>query len=266
MRRFTTATLLGLCSWLNLAASAQGQVVTNATINATDNIFGSGHSGANATPAPGGGGGGTAPTGYALTVGAGRILTFSSVTGTISIDGGGHVTGPDGGTYAAAENVDSFNGISGVQHLTKAGFLVGVFVGATEPADPAPAKLVFSDAGGSGSTATTFTALAPLLNQTFFIGDGLTGTGSGTVQQFAVPATATRLFMGFADGSFFVGPPGAYVDNQGSLSASFSVVPVPEPGTFALVGLGLAAVICGRRRGAQARGVPTPALVSETQR
>jgi hypothetical protein len=251
MKRHFAVMVLGLGAWLALAAPAMGQVVSNATVNATDNIFGAGHSGANATPAPGGGGGGTAPTGYALAPGTGRTLTFSGVTGNISINGGGTVTGPDGGTYAAAENIDSFNGISGIQHTTKAGFLVGVFVGATEPADPAPAKLVFSDAGGGGSTATSFTALAPLVVQTFFVGDGRTGTGSGAVQQFAVPDTATRLFLGFADGSFFVGPPGAYVDNQGSLTASFSVSPVPEPGTLALTGLGLAAALYGRRRAAK---------------
>jgi hypothetical protein len=32
-----------------------------------------------------------------------------------------------------------------------------------------------------------------------FIGDGLTGTGSGAVQQFTVPAGATRVALGSSD-------------------------------------------------------------------
>ncbi|HEY3242752.1 MAG TPA: hypothetical protein VGM03_05305 [Phycisphaerae bacterium] len=40
----------------------------------------------------------------------------------------------------------------------------------------------------------------PGLRQPFFIGDGLTGTGSGAVQQFLVPDGATRLFLGTIDG------------------------------------------------------------------
>jgi hypothetical protein len=41
--------------------------------------------------------------------------------------------------------------------------------------------------------------LAPGLKQIFFIGDGLTGTGSGSIQTFHIPAGATRLFLGTMD-------------------------------------------------------------------
>jgi hypothetical protein len=52
------------------------------------------------------------------------------------------------------------------------------------------------------------------LNQVFFIGDGLTGNGTGTVQQFVIPAGATRLYLGSADGA------GANYNNSGSFSVS----------------------------------------------
>jgi hypothetical protein len=52
------------------------------------------------------------------------------------------------------------------------------------------------------------------LGQVFFIGDGL--TNDGVRQIFKVPANATRLFLGVADGMGFVGRPGAYEDNDGS--------------------------------------------------
>src|SRR5262249_26043566 len=61
---------------------------------------------------------------------------------------------------------------------------------------PAPARLDFS---GSG-IGMSFPSLAPGLKQPFFIGDGKTGTGVGSVQQFIVPAGATRFFLGTVDG------------------------------------------------------------------
>jgi hypothetical protein len=70
--------------------------------------------------------------------------------------------------------------------------LLGVFLDASVPGGQAPASL---DASGSND----FTTLAPLLRQVFFIGDGLTGTGTGAVQRFTVPAGATRLALGSSD-------------------------------------------------------------------
>jgi len=101
-------------------------------------------------------------------------------------------------------------------------FLVGVFTDGTEPADPAPIRLDF----GAGGITDAFTTLAPELNQVFFIGDGLTGTGSGAAQQFTAPSTATHLYLGFADATQFGDPtglPGDYGDNMGSLEATFDI-------------------------------------------
>jgi hypothetical protein len=111
-------------------------------------------------------------------------------------------------------------------------------------------NLVDQIVGGSGLThgvngdrvsarrplGTSFLSLSPQIGQLFFVGDGLTGTGSGSVQQFLVPPTATRLYLGFADAVGYMGLPGQYQDNVGILNASFQIV--PEPRTWALLSLG----------------------------
>ena len=55
-------------------------------------------------------------------------------------------------------------------------------------------------------------------DQSFFVGDGLTGTGTGTVQRFVIPEGATALYLGFADGNYFAGDPSWYSDNTGSIA------------------------------------------------
>lgn len=177
----------------------------------------------------------------ALNPGAGRVLTFSSVTG--SIDPANTPHGPDGGPFVGTGvDITSFGPISGVVDNTNFSLaLMGVFVTVNPaPNVGAPARLDFT---GNHS----FTSLSPLINQSFFIGDGLTGTGSGTTQQFFVPDTASFLMLGFADsassGTAFIGNPSFYGDNHGSLSATYNVVgaaaAAPEPGTLALLSIGL---------------------------
>jgi hypothetical protein len=82
---------------------------------------------------------------------------------------------------------------------------------------PAPAGLDFTSIG------TSFASLSPLLDQVFFIGDGLTGDGSGSVQQFIVPTGATVLYLGISDAPGYQGDPGAYGDNGGAFTTSFDV-------------------------------------------
>ena len=128
--------------------------------------------------------------------------------------------------------------------ITAAGrsmFLTGVFLADSLPGS-APSSLSY----GSNS-AYQLSSYSPLLGQVFFIGDGLTGNGSGSAQKFYVPDGATRLYLGFVDGWGFSGTPGYYNDNSGSLTFSAtlsgntggSVGETPEPATYALLGAGL---------------------------
>jgi Ca2+-binding RTX toxin-like protein len=71
---------------------------------------------------------------------------------------------------------------------------------------------------------TSFSSLSPQLGQVFFIGDGLTGNGTGSRQSFIAPLGATRLYLGIPDGEFLRGVPGQYQDNGGSFAVSGEVV------------------------------------------
>ena len=114
-----------------------------------------------------------------------------------------------GGVIATNSN----NGISGATWPINA--LVGVFLDASQPSlSAAPASLDF--------TSTSFTTLSPQLRQAFFIGDGLTGTGTGTTQTFIVPAGATRLFLGTSDGF-------GWFNNSGSFAVTVTAGGVIGP-------------------------------------
>lgn len=173
-----------------------------------------------------------------ISVIAGHILTFSA-SGTTSVDGSCFVSNADGGCYT-----DEFgfspgpaNGIS-LAHVPSDG-LVGVFVGAAGPSGPTPAALDFTGANAS------FLSLAPVLDQQFFIGDGLTGTGTGSVQQFLVPTGATTLYLAVSDSV------GGSTGNLGSLSATVSDLgpaPTPEPGSLGLLAAAAGGLVFVRRR------------------
>lgn len=143
----------------------------------------------------------------------GTTLTFTA-TGGVDFAGAPPSTPPDGGGVFTTSPSD---GISGATWPVNA--LVGVFLDNNLPTSgPAPADLDF---GGTG-IGTAFTTLSPALKQVFFIGDGLTGTGSGSAQTFVVPAGATRLFLGVSDG---VG----WFNNSGSFSVTVAVGAAPPP-------------------------------------
>jgi hypothetical protein len=195
---------------LGLAASGGGGIPAAYSsdsaprpVLATANIFGAGYGD---TPAPGGGGGGTQPPGWGLPAGSGRVVTFPRVTGTVSpVESSEPFNGPEG-SGSGSTDIETWRGISGILHGRNGMFLAGVFLTDGAPTLPAPPRLDFT-------AKERFETIAPLIGQTFFIGDG-------SNRRYEVPASATRLYLGFADaynGVFWHGQPGYYSNNRGHL-------------------------------------------------
>ncbi len=167
-------------------------------------------------------GGDTAPANSPVSVSglsfiAGNSITFSttgSTDGTICVVGN-----PDG---CSSFSTGPANGISTYSGPFNA--LIGLFTNNTVPSGAAPAGLPQN---------TSFSSVSPLLNQVFFIGDGLTGTGTGSTQTFVIPTGATRLFLADSDIT------GGNFNNGGSFSARVNDNVVgsstPEPATFLLM-------------------------------
>jgi hypothetical protein len=95
------------------------------------------------------------------------------------------------------------------------GALIGVFLGSGVPSPTAPASVDFS--GGARDLAQ----LSPLLQQPFFIGSGL--TSSGTRKSIIPPAGGTRLFLGVMDRS------SCNSDNTGSFQVTVAGLAPFEP-------------------------------------
>jgi hypothetical protein len=212
------------------------------TVAGSANIFGAGH----ASPPASLYGSGTLPSEWTFAPGSGQVLTFSSVSGQVNCCGGydNEWSGPDGNPdfYGYGTDINSTGGIAGIQYMGRRMFMVGVFLDANEPTDPAPDRMIFT----SPNDIATF---SPLLNQVFFIGDGLMTDGT-TAQLFNVPAGAGRLYLGFADGFYFAGNPDTYDDNIGALSAAFEISggeATPEPGSAVLAIAGMA-ILAARLR------------------
>lgn len=185
-------------------------------IAGTSNIYGAGASAAVID--------GTTPPSVTFPAAAGQVLRFTGVNGSTRIDsgtdnGGNGANGPDGGTYQAPVNIAPAGGLSGFK-ASRTGALVGVFLVGGSPG-VAPATLDFTT-----SNSTNFTSLSPLIGQVFFVGDGL--TADGKPQDFNVPATARRLYLGIADGSSSGGAPGGYANNDGQFDASFQLSTPPR--------------------------------------
>jgi hypothetical protein len=249
MRSVLVSVILGLTA-LSMSAFAVAFVAP-----AGSNIFAAGFG----TTAVVGDGSGTLPPSITFAAGGGT-LTFSGVTGTVSCGPycineptGPTSNGPNGTSYngmqAGATNINApGNGISGITFVGRELFLVAVFLDNNTPSGPGPANWVYNP-----NFADDATQYSPGIAQVFDIGNGLTGGPNnppGVIQTYNVPVTATRLFFGFADANGFVGAPGFYGDNTGSISGNvnLSLAPAPEPRTVLLVGLGFVALAVLRRK------------------
>jgi hypothetical protein len=168
-------------------------------------------------------------------------------SGSVSFCSGCGTNGPDGDSSVWAGF--SYNGISGITNVPGRS-LIAAFTSDTEPSNPAPASLDF------GVIGTNFAALAPQLDQLFFIGDGVTADGFS--QTIIVPAGATRLYMGFVDGYTYQDTPDGYDDNSGVLSVTVNALPVCDPPPSGLVawwpGDGTAVDVVGAQNGTLTNG------------
>jgi hypothetical protein len=253
MKRRLTVAAAVMAGLMGLTVPATAAIVV---VDATENIFGAGHP---APPFNGAGTEGDLPTLALSGLSAGQVVTFNSVTGsTACTTTVGHPClgpiGPDGAdlTFSVGAqtgtDIDATAGtnvgISGIVFDGRQMFLAGVFIGDSEPTGLGPARLNYNTTDDPNALT-----VSPLLGQTFFVGDGRVGLDNpgGALQQFIVPVGGTRLFLGFLD-SFdnFVGFPGAYTDNSGSLTVDVSSV--PEPGTVVLMGLGFLGVALLRKK------------------
>ena len=223
MRMSLTAVSLLLSTALTAVAYGKSVMVS---VSAQANIYGAGQ-----TTAPGGG---ELPPSIALTGGE-HCLTFTRVKGSLKHVKGStrcstvegcitldlkepehtHLNDPDGGgAYPPTSSNTGYKKISGIT-APLAGYLVGVFVHERGPGGTTPAALDFTTGAGTG-----FTNIAPELDQTFFIGDGLTGDDTGTLQTFTVPHGARTLYLGISDACGFNGAPGCYFDNEGTFEVT----------------------------------------------
>jgi hypothetical protein len=165
---------------------------------------------------------GIAPVVYSFPARGLQTLTFASVSGTWTNSPVVPPFGPDGIDQPPNLFIKGAGPLGGYGSTDFVGGMVGIFLENSLPASAPPALQFYVSNSSDGGIQTDFKTLSPKIGEVFFIGDGLTGTGSGEVQVFAVPVTATHLYLGFVD-SCNNTVPGCYSDNSGSLTAIFQL-------------------------------------------
>lgn len=175
---------------------------------------------------------GSAPAVFTFRAGPGQVLKFSSVSGSWVCGTGNPEYGPDGtstgncyhaGGQSYQNPIGPFAGYATTDFVEA---LTGMFLEDSLPVSPPPPTRFYIQDNSQGGVPTDSLILSPRIGQVFFIGDGRTGTGTGGLQVFRVPPTATHLYLGYTDncGYWINTTPGCYSDNAGSLTAVFSIV------------------------------------------
>jgi hypothetical protein len=180
----------------------------------------------------------------AINVSLGGTVTFT-VTGEVSNTPTLQGLTPDG-AGPVPHTAGAENGVANVTAPLNS--LIGVFLDATQPslAGPAPAGLTFAT-----PAELSYAALSPGLRQPFFIGDGLTGTGSGTQQAVNIPPGATRLYLGTMDGFGWFNNAGQFnvTVTQATAAPSAPLEPIPLTiAPLAALALAVAGLVMLRRR------------------
>jgi hypothetical protein len=166
-----------------------------------------------------------------ILISPGIAYSFSG-SGAVSNDPYKPQYGLDGNLYDIVPHAaGAQNGIAGLTAPNSA--LIGIFLGPGQPdLGVAPSALDFTS-----SASRDYLTLYPVLQQPFFIGDGL--TSQADIQQVVAPTGATRLFLGTMDGV-------DWSNNTGAFTVEVEVV--PEPGVASLASIALLSLWCGRRR------------------
>lgn len=199
------------------ASSATGQQQVTLTVDATMDLY---RAGGNND-----GSDGIAPAVYTFRAGGRKTVTFSSISGAWTCSPSVPQYGPDGTSTGCfqpgGQNIFDPGGPFSSYHLTDLeGAVAGVFLQDSLPTAQPPGLRFYQSNAALGGIPTDFHVLSPEIGQIFFIGDGLTGSASGSIQVFVVPPAATHLYLGYVDSCNGGAAPGCYSDNSGAMTAN----------------------------------------------
>lgn len=167
-----------------------------------------------------------------LVLTAGAYIEVSNVSGSVNNAPTGPGFDPDGDlSRIIVRTIGAEHGKSDM--VAPINSLIGVFLDASIPTAPVPSTLDFST-----PVSRDYLELYPALQQSFYIGNGM--TSSLEQQKIFVPSGATRFFLGTMDTR-------DNYNNWGSFIATVTVL--PEPSTMAvLFVIGSITSCCFRRK------------------